>query len=95
MAHRFRQFLRLVIVAALGLTGMIGERTVASAAQTTAGQEAIVTVQSEEYPPSIKAALDNREPAALKRVYSRDTIPNSVTPDEGRYIARSVLPSPS
>jgi len=30
-------------------------------------------------PPSIKAALDNREPPALKGVYARDSIPNSVT----------------
>ena len=79
MVRRIRQSLRLVAVLALGLTAASGQRSVATAAQPAAGQDAVVTVQSEEYPPSIKAALDNREPPALKRVYSRDTIPNSVT----------------
>jgi hypothetical protein len=79
MVPRFRQAVRLVAVVALGLTATSGPRSVATAAQPAAGQDAVVTVQSEEYPPSMKAALDNREPAALKRVYSRDSIPNSVT----------------
>ena len=79
MVRRYRQTLHLVAMVALGLTATSGPHSVASAAQAAAGQDAVVTVQSEEYPPSMKAALNNHELPALKRVYSRDSIPNSVS----------------
>src|SRR5262245_27641033 len=79
IARRPRQVRRLVAVLALSLTALSVLRSVVTSAQGVAGQYAVVTVQSEVYPPTIKAALDNREPPALKRAHTRDSILNGVT----------------
>ena len=50
IARRFQQVRRLVVVLALGLTAASVLRSVVTAAQAGAGQDAVVTVQSEGVP---------------------------------------------